>query len=100
MIDPVERDEQQHNSGMTEAYYDELDKRATELADAFITMPGLVAESSDYPMFFSHLTLALIAESNENRLRWLATIRDNVHARIKTAAREELRKADLAGEEP
>lgn len=97
---PVERDEQQQNSGVDEQYWDGLEERASELADALIAMPNRVADASDYPMFFHHLTLAMIAESNDSRLHWLATIRDNVHARIKSTAREELRKSDLAGEEP
>lgn len=96
----VERDEQQENSGMTEAYYDDLDERATELADAHMHDRNSVVNASDYPAFFHHLTFALSSDSNDMRLHWLATIRDNVHARIKSAAREELRKADLAGEEP
>lgn len=100
MIDPVERDEQQENSGMTEAYYEELDRRATEQADEMMDDAGEVAEATDYPMFMAHVTLAISATNNDERLRWLATIRDNVWERIKSQAREDLRKADLAGEEP
>lgn len=97
MIDPVERDEQQENSGMTEAYYDELDKRATEIADTSIHDPACVADASDYHNFFAQLTLALSADNNDDRLRFLGIIRDCVHARIKSVAREELRKDDLQG---
>lgn len=100
MIDPVERDERNHNGGWADAYYDELDERATELADERIGSTEEVADASDYPVFFSQLTLALNSDNNEARLFWLAAIRDCVHGRIKSAAHEELRKADLAGEEP
>lgn len=100
MICPVTRDENERNSGSIEQLYELRDKQASDMADELIYSQDKVADAADYPMFFPHLTLALTASSNEERLSWLGRIRDAVHARIKSAAREELRRADLQGEEP
>lgn len=100
MTDPVELDEQRYNSGMSEMYYEELDERAKAVADTEIHTPGEVANASDYPAFYHQLTLALTATNNDERLSWLATIRDAVHARIASDARESLRLSDMMDDEP
>lgn len=96
MICPVNRDENEHNSGNIEQLYEIRDKQASDMADELIYSQDQVADMSDYPMFFPHLTLALTASSNEERLRWLGRIRDCVWERIKSKALDELRKNHIS----